>query len=139
MSTPETGQSFFETLLAQSPYAQLLGVEMKVEGDALRFNLPFQPHNIGNDHMPALHGGVIGGFMETAGILHLLWIRESTDIPRIVDFSIDYLRPGKGRELYAECSVTKHGKRIANVLVTAWQEDREKPVAVARAHYLLSE
>ncbi len=40
--------------------------------------------------------------METAGILHLLWLRESTETPRTVDFSIDYLRAGRAQALYAE-------------------------------------
>jgi uncharacterized protein (TIGR00369 family) len=128
----------FADVLAQSPYAQLLGVEMQLINGTPQFVLPFRPENIGNDHLPALHGGVIGGFMETAGILHLLWLRESTETPRTVDFSIDYLRAGRAQTLFAECSVTRQGKRVANVHVSAWQESRDKPVAVARAHFLLA-
>ncbi len=133
LSTPIS----FADVLAQSPYAQLLGVEMQLINATPQFVLPFRPENIGNDQLPALHGGVIGGFMETAGILHLLWLRESTETPRTVDFSIDYLRAGRAQVLYAECSVTRQGKRVANVHVSAWQESRDKPVAVARAHFLL--
>ncbi|PQA36060.1 PaaI family thioesterase [Amnimonas aquatica] len=128
----------FADVLAESPYAQLLGVQMQEGDDGLLFVLPYQAHNIGNDGLPALHGGVIGGFLETAALLHLLWVRESVELPRTVDFSIDYLRSGKAETLYAQCSVTKQGKRVANVLMTAWQESRDKPVAVARAHFLLS-
>ncbi|MBT3437886.1 MAG: hypothetical protein HOH02_00255 [Oceanospirillaceae bacterium] len=29
--------------------------------------------------------------------------------------------------------------RIANVYVTAWQENQEQPIAIARAHFLLGE
>lgn len=130
----------YNEILDQLPYARLLGVQMQVtENDELLFSLPFKPGNIGNDHLPALHGGVIGGFMETAALLHLLWIRESAEIPRTVDFSVDYLRSGKPETLYAQCSITKQGKRIANVQMTAWQEQRDKPVAVARSHFLLTE
>lgn len=130
----------YNEILEQLPYARLLGVQMQVtENDELLFSLPFTPGNIGNDHLPALHGGVIGGFMETAALLHLLWIRESAEIPRTVDFSVDYLRSGKPETLYAQCSITKQGKRIANVQMTAWQEQRDKPVAVARSHFLLTE
>lgn len=130
----------YNAILDQLPYARLLGVEMQVtDKDELLFVLPFRPANIGNDQLPALHGGVIGGFMETAALLHLLWIRESAEIPRTVDFSVDYLRSGKPDTLYAVCSITKQGKRVANVQMTAWQEDREKPVAVARSHFLLTE
>ncbi len=130
----------YSSILDQLPYARLLGVQMQVTGnEELLFVLPFKPENIGNDRLPALHGGVIGGFMETAALLHLLWIRESAEIPRTVDFSVDYLRSGKADTLYAQCSITKQGKRVANVQMTAWQEDRNKPVAVARSHFLLTE
>lgn len=130
----------YSAILDQLPYARLLGVQMKIGKDNEPiFILPFDPKNIGNDHLPALHGGVIGGFMETAALLHLVWIRESAEIPRTVDFSVDYLRPGRADILYARCTITKHGKRVANVQMKAWQEDSEKPVAVARSHFLLSE
>jgi len=126
-----------EALLDFSPYARLIGMKLAVVDGDLRFFLPFQQDNIGNDQLPALHGGLIGGFMEMAAIMHLLWIRESHAVPRTVDFSIDYLRPGLARELFASCSVTKHGQQIANVQVSVWQDTPEKPVAVARAHFLL--
>lgn len=126
-----------ELLLNYSPYARLIGMKLDVIEGELRFSLPFQQDNIGNDQLPALHGGLIGGFMEMAAIMHLLWIREGNAVPRTVDFSIDYLRPGLARELFASCSVTKHGQQIANVQVCVWQESADKPVAVARAHFLL--
>ncbi|MGH8492104.1 MAG: PaaI family thioesterase [Moraxellaceae bacterium] len=130
----------YQEILDQLPYARLLGVQMQVtDNDELLFSLPFQAGNIGNDNLPALHGGVIGGFMETAALLHLLWIRESAEIPRTVDFSADYLRSAKADTLYAQCSITKQGKRVANVQMTAWQENRDKPVAAARSHFLLTE
>lgn len=126
-----------EGLLNLSPYARLIGMGLQIENGEPRFHLPFQAQNIGNTILPALHGGVIGGFMEMSAIMHMLYIRESTSVPRTVDFSIDYLRPGLARELWASCSVTKHGKQIANVQITAWQESPDKPVAVARAHLIL--
>ena len=125
------------SLMDFCPYAQLIGMQPKVENGELLFFLPFQPHNIGNDQLPALHGGLIGGFMEMAALMHMLCIQESNNVPRTIDFSIDYLRPGLAKDMRATCSVTKHGKQVANVQVTAWQDSPDKPVAVARAHLLL--
>ncbi|WP_137938040.1 PaaI family thioesterase [Chitinivorax sp. B] len=119
------------------PYAKLLGVKMDERDGNPFFTLPFNQANIGNAMLPALHGGAIGGFLENAALLQLMWARESNEIPKTVDFSLDYLRPGKAQDLFAVCDITKQGKRVANVLMTAWQEDRDKPVAVARAHFLL--
>jgi uncharacterized protein (TIGR00369 family) len=128
----------YTPVLAQIPYAQLLGVVMREQDGLPLFELPFADRNIGNTLLPALHGGVIGGFLENAALLHLIWARESLEVPRTIDFSLDFLRSGKAQTLYARCDITKQGKRVANVRMTAWQEDESKPVAVARAHFLLS-
>ncbi|GLR13814.1 PaaI family thioesterase [Chitinimonas viridis] len=128
----------YDSIIDQIPYAKLLGVVMREENGQPLFELPFSDHNIGNVHLPALHGGAIGGFMENAALLHLVWARESAEVPRTIDFSLDFLRSGKAQSLYARCDITKQGKRVANVRMTAWQEDESKPVAVARAHFLLS-
>lgn len=129
----------YDEIINAVPYARLMGVEFgeDEQGDLL-FSLPFQQCNVGNTTLPALHGGLIGGFLENAALLHLMWNRESREAPKIVDFSLDYLRSGRAQTLYASCEITKQGKRVAHVLIEAWQEDRSKPVAVARAHFLLS-
>jgi len=129
----------FADLIAEVPYARMIGVVCSEDAAGeLLFSLPFCEGNVGNTTLPALHGGLIGGFLENAALLHLMWNRESLEAPKIVDFSLDYLRSGKAQTLYAQCEITKQGKRVAHVLIEAWQEDRSKPVAVARAHFLLS-
>jgi len=129
----------FADIIAAVPYARLMGVACgEDESGELLFSLPFAERNVGNTTLPALHGGLIGGFLENAALLHLMWNRESLEAPKIVDFSLDYLRSGKATTLYAQCEITKQGKRVAHVLIEAWQDDRRKPVAVARAHFLLS-
>ncbi|MGB1222023.1 MAG: PaaI family thioesterase, partial [Alcanivoracaceae bacterium] len=59
--------------------------------------------------------------------------------PKTIDFTIDYLRAGHYRDTYAECRVTRLGRRVANVHISAWQVRREDPIAIARAHFLLAE
>lgn len=124
--------------VAAIPYARFLGVECRESDRGPLFILPYQHANIGNPRLPALHGGVIGGFLENAAILHLMWAREAVGIPKIVDFSIDYLRSAGPQDLFARCDIVRQGSRVANVLMTAWQEDASRPVATARAHYLLA-
>ncbi len=128
----------FAGVIDAIPYAKLMGATFEETDSGLLFALPFSPHNVGNTRLPALHGGLIGGFLENAALIHLIWNRESQETPKIVNFSLDYLRSGKPQTLYAQCEITKQGKRVAHVLIEAWQEDRARPVAVARAHFLLS-
>lgn len=121
------------------PYAGLLGIACReVEAGSLLFELPFKDDNVGNTMLPALHGGVIGAFMEHAAVTQLLWNRETTSLPKLIDFSIDYLRPGKPELLFARCRVWRQGSRVANVAVESWQ-DSERTVATARMHFLLSQ
>lgn len=127
-----------QAAVAAIPYAQFLGIDCREENGEPLFVLPYRDENVGNILLPAIHGGVIGGFLENAAVLHLMWAREAQGIPKIIDFSIDYLRSAGAQDLYARCEIVRQGKRVANVLLSAWQSDPARPVASARAHYLLA-
>ncbi len=128
----------YDALMEAVPYARLLGMRLRIESGRLLFCLPFARRNIGNVLLPALHGGVIGGFMEHAALCQLIAERESLSMPKTIDFSIDYLRSGRAVDTWAVCRVTKQGKRVAHVGVDAWQDHVDKPIAVARGHFLLT-
>ncbi|GGE70980.1 thioesterase [Streptosporangium jomthongense] len=133
--TRETGD--FSRLIASIPYANFIGLQCNKFGDDLIFRLPAKEQNLGNPVLPAIHGGVIGGFMELSAAIYLMLAQETIRMPRIVNFSLDYLRAGLDRETYAECQLTRQGNRVANVIITAWQKSRSQPIATARAHFLL--
>ncbi|MFZ5756242.1 MAG: PaaI family thioesterase [Pseudomonadota bacterium] len=130
----------FDRLVSAIPYAQFLGMRCSVEEDGdLLFCLPAKAENIGNPTLPALHGGAIGGFMEHAALIHLLATMNQPRMPKTIDLSIDYLRAGHYRDCWASCTVTRQGRRVANVMITCWQEDRSLPITQARAHFLLAD
>ena len=120
------------------PYANYLGMQCLCTGEALHFALPASDHLIGNPTLPAIHGGVIGGFMEAAATLHLVWHGQHTPMPKVIDFSLDYLRPGRQQTTFARCHVVRQGRKIVNVSINAWQHDEEQPIATARTHFLLA-
>ena len=130
-------QGHVDQLIEQIPYASMLGIQGQLVGDEALFLLKSDQSNIGNPILPALHGGVIGGFMETAAALHLLLFMDRPRIPAIIDFSIDYLRSAQLRDTFAECEVHRQGRRVANVAVTAWQSHRDVPIAIGRVHFRL--
>jgi len=142
MNLQETVQAAHQTgdyreIINGIPYARHIGLECQRFGNDVIFILPQKEGNLGNPILPTLHGGVIGGFMEMAASLHLIMFNGIPNLPKIVDFSIDYLRAGLNRETYAECHVSRQGSRVANVIITAWQKSRNEPIALARAHFLL--
>ncbi len=130
----------YQSVLQAIPYAQLIGMDFQKFGQDVIFKLPDNVNNIGNPILPAVHGGVVGGFMEMSAAMHLLMFLDTPTMPKIVDFSLDYLRAVKGgRDTFAECQVVRQGSRVANVIINAWQTRREEAVATARAHFLLAQ
>lgn len=124
--------------LARTPYARFLGMGADLAGDEMTGTLPFAEHLIGNPRLPALHGGVIGAFMEMTALAQLAVLQPSRKLPKTIDVTIEYLRPGRPLTTYARADVRKVGRRIANVHVEAWQEERLKPIAALRGHFLLA-
>jgi acyl-coenzyme A thioesterase PaaI-like protein len=123
----------------QIPYADFVDIKLYEDEKGLLTVLKANPDNIGNAIIGAIHGGVIGGLLEHAASFHLLAeLGEDSDPPRIVNVSIDYLRPALNKDTFVRGVVIKQGKRIANVRVTAWQEDENRPVAAAHAHFLIA-
>lgn len=127
--------------LERIPYARRIGVsvEAEPEGGGLCFRLEPHAGNVGNVLLPALHGGVVAAFMETAATLDLMLAAREPRLPRIVDLSIDYLRTARAVPTFARCSLLREGRRLANVQVTAWQQRESESVATARLHFMLGE
>jgi len=128
-------QKDYKKAIALVPYAEFLDISFAQSNDGLIFTLPFEQSLIGNPMLPALHGGAVAGFMENAAITHLMWTMTSKALPKNIDFTIDYIASAKAQDTYASCQVVKQGKRIANVQIEAWQQDRNKPIAIARSHF----
>lgn len=125
--------------LEKVPYACYLGIGAEVHGNEILFILPRNEKLIGNPTLPAVHGGVVGAFMEQAATFHLIARMDEPTLPKIINFSLDYLRPTRLRDTYAQCTLTRQGRFIANISITAWQEQSDKPNAIARAHFLIPE
>ena len=120
------------------PYAKTVGLESFTDDDGIVTVLRFRESNIGNYVIRAIHGGVVGALLEHAAILQLLTETEVAVVPKIVNISVDYLRPCLAADTFARGIVIKQGRRVANVRVQAWQDSPERPVAAAHAHFLLS-
>jgi acyl-coenzyme A thioesterase PaaI-like protein len=132
------------------PYIGFLGITFDRRGDELTAVLPYSDHLIGNPRIPALHGGATAGFLEVTAIVGLSWslIWEEMEaghampdlrLPRTIDFTVDYLRSGLPRDAYARARVNRSGRRFASVHVETWQDNRDRPMAQATGHFLLSE
>ncbi len=122
----------------QIPYARFIDfrVGFSANKDYL-FKLPFNEQNVGNTIIASIHGGLIGGMLETASVVLYCLSNPEEQMPKVIDFSLDYLRAGKLADIYVSCELVKQGKRIANVTAKAWQDDAQQPISIARTHLLL--
>lgn len=126
-----------QALVDAIPYCKFLGIEVDRKGTELTTILRFSQRLIGNPVLPALHGGVVGAFLEVTAVIQLMMEADSEDLPKPVDIGIDYLRSGKPVDTYARAIVTKHGRRVCNVRAEAWQDEHTRPIAALHGHFLI--
>ena len=124
-------------ILDAIPYARFLGVEAERSDGVLQCVLPFREAIVGNARLPAVHGGVLGAFLELTALLRLIDESGSTRVPKPITFTFDYLRSAGPVTTRAEAEIFRLGRRIANVHVVAWQDDRARPVAAGNGKFLL--
>lgn len=118
-------------------YARFLGVRLEDGPAGMVCVLAFRDELVGNAALPAVHGGVVGAFLELTALVHLIEQAEGERVPRPINFSVDYLRSAGPRDTRARAEIVKHGRRIANVRVLAWQDDPARPVAAGIGNFLL--
>lgn len=126
-----------ETVLRTMPFAAFLGVRLHLAGDELTAQLPYQDKLIGNPMIPALHGGVIGAFMEITAMAQFALSENFDHIPKPIDVTIQYLRSGKPVDTFARAVLNRVGRTVANVEVSAWQDKRDHPIATLQCHFLI--
>ena len=121
------------------PFSRMLGLRVEVRGESFTCVMPFEQKLIGNPALPALHGGAVAGFMESAALMQVLLESTEPRLPKSIDFSLDYLRSARTEDCHAACELVRQGRRVAAVQIRCWQRDPGKPIATARAHFLLAE
>ena len=127
----------YQGMIDLVPYARFLGLTAAMQGDELITTMRYGAHLIGNRSLPALHGGTLGALLESAAIYEMLWRSETIVLPKTITLTIDFLRPGAPVDTHARGVVTRHGRRVTNVRMEAWQADRTAPVATAHAIFLV--
>jgi uncharacterized protein (TIGR00369 family) len=121
------------------PYAQSLDMIVASEvGGAPKIVMPFAQKVQGRPGF--VHGGAISGLLEMAAVAAIAHaLRERGDNARFkqVNVTVDFMRGGTMQTSYAVGTITRMGRTMANVEARAWQDDPEKPMAMAYLHYLL--
>lgn len=86
------------------------------------------------------HGGATSGLLENAGYAALRVTLEGVGREhqlKPINITVQFLSAGKSKPMFAKGRITKLGRRNANLVVEAWQDDRERPVATAVMNILM--
>jgi uncharacterized protein (TIGR00369 family) len=125
--------------LALSPYARKMGFAASRDDEGrLVIEMPYDAKVAGRPGF--VHGGALAGLLETVAYATLHEALGEDDRPRIkpINLTVSYMRGARERTTLARATIERLGKRIANVEAVAWQDDMEKPVAMAQLNILLS-
>ena len=125
-----------DSLYPLPPYAQALDMTIVDEIDGVPvIGMPFADRVQGRPGY--LHGGAISGLLEIAAIAAVhraLQAKGSDSAIKQVNVTVDFMRGGLSQMTYAMGEVTRLGRTMANVEARAWQDDRDKPIAMGHMH-----
>ncbi|MFN3945369.1 MAG: PaaI family thioesterase [Allosphingosinicella sp.] len=119
------------------PYAELLGLSTRrSDAGELLFVMPFGDNVLGRPGF--LHGGAIAGLLEFAALGTLYdALGDAPARVKPINVTVDFMRGGTDHDTFAAATITRLGKRVANVEAHAWQLDRAKPIAAAHMNLML--
>jgi acyl-coenzyme A thioesterase PaaI-like protein len=121
-------------------YARALGIAVTDATGAPAVSLDFS-HDL-EGRPGAWHGGAIGGLLETAGYAALraeLAARGRDPLLKPINITVEYLSAGRPQLAHARGRIVRLGRRNANVAVEAWQDDPNRPIAIAVMNILMVE
>lgn len=125
-----------------SPYARALGIDLaEAAGPHTEPVLTVAFGKQVEGRPGVLHGGAIGGLLETAGYAALTHRLASEGLVRRlkpINVTVQFLSTGKPKPTFAQGRIVRLGRRVANVAVEAWQDDPAKPIASAVMNIMLA-
>ena len=122
-------QAVLRTIFEEKiPFCRALGLKFRIVRGRPEVTLTKQDFMLGNTKLKVLHGGVTATVLDSiAGVAILLKMVESDPKPDLatqlrefarvstIDLRIDYLEPASADRFIATATVTRLGKRVANV------------------------
>ena len=137
MSDAVDGRELMRGFLGQSPFAVLLGLELRdVSDDRAVIAMPFDERLTTAGEIT--HGGAISTLLDVAATT-ASWATDFDRMPTrwgTASLTVNFVRPGRGRELVAEATVDRRGRSLCHCTVEA--RDDEAVVATGSAVYALS-
>lgn len=141
----------FYDLITQMPYLTWLGISLALDEDGQPIGfLPYAPRLIGDSTLPALHGGVLSGFLEAMASVTLSWsvingtagrpgspasAPAASALPRMISATTTFLRSGRPEDCHGSASIIRIGWRYASLHARVWQNQPARPITEAICHF----
>lgn len=126
-------------LLERLPYARFLGLATAETDGVLTVVMPFADRLVGAPFPPRLHGGSTAALLEFTAVAQVALAFPRLRLPRPINVTVSYLRPGRPADVNARARISRAGRRVAHVVADAWQEDPGSPIASMTAHFLMAD
>jgi len=130
---PETKKKIARQFMEAIPHVRDLQMTLQEMGDGkASVTMPYLEKLIGDPDSGVIHGGAVSALMDTCCGAAVMSHPESPLGTATLDLRIDYMRPatpGQALASHADCYLVT--RSIAFVRATAFDENTERPVAVA--------
>ena len=115
------------------PHSKALGMQIVSLGDGVaEITMPYDERFIGDPKTKVIHGGAVSALMDTCGGAAVMSHPEAPAGTATIDLRIDYMRGATpGHAITANAHVYHITRSVAFVRATAYDEDRDRPVATA--------
>lgn len=122
-------RQFIEAL----PHARALGLVLEDIGNGRAvISMPYAAKLIGDPATGVIAGGAVSALMDTASGAAVMCHPEAPASTATLDLRIDYMRPATpGQAIRARAACHHVTRSVAFVHVTATDDDRSRPVAMA--------
>jgi uncharacterized protein (TIGR00369 family) len=120
------------------PFNVFLGLKCeRLEVGSVTLRMPFRDELVGDPFRPALHGGTLSALADTAGGAAVFSAIAAGALASTIDLRIDYLRPGRLEDVWAEAKVMRLGNRVGVTRIVLWQrpgpDEAEERSVIAEA------
>jgi uncharacterized protein (TIGR00369 family) len=115
------------------PFSQALGLTLDEISDGRAvISMPYNEALVGDPTSRVMHGGAVSALMDSCGGAAVVCHPESGGATATIDLRIDYMRGATpGQSITAEAICYHVTRSVAFVRATAFDDDRNRPVASA--------
>lgn len=124
--------------MERTGHGAALGFQLtKVGRGEVEMTFPYKEEVIGNPVTGVVHGGVIVSLLDTCCGCAAITMLTSAAITPTMDLRLDYMHPAQPHKpIYVAAKVYRDTSNVMFCRGSAWQDDRENPIAHCVATFM---